>query len=166
MRFLNSGISARPKSPVNIQKTANIIIHCSHGGNSFLLACSTAAAPPGLAHILAFSLIFRLAIGLPDANYGLIPLFDRFLPVSSRFSMVKEALQDVNWRRFMHLNGKRRRPNRIKIEKSRILFPFPGKHPVKKAPGVRPRREYTCVDTRSPAAGLHPRRALTLSKRS
>ena len=36
----------------------------------------------------------------------------------------------------MHLTGQRRRPARIIIDKSRILFSFPEKQYVEKAPGA------------------------------
>ena len=64
-------------------------------------------------------------------------LWSSFREFPRYFRGASERFQEPRGRWLMHLPGQRRRPRRIKIDKSRILSNFPGMQYVEKAPGAR-----------------------------
>ena len=104
-----------------------------------------------------FMLIFQYASNTDGINYVRLPLFEplfrprgislalpRHICSASKalrgFSDVlqgaSERSQGTCGRLLMQLTGQRRRPTRIKIDKLRILYNFPGKQYVEKAPAT------------------------------
>ena len=97
-----------------------------------------------------FMLIFQYASNTDGINYVRLPLFEPLfrprgislaLPRHLRYASeaiqgALEKLQGTCGRLLMQLSGQRRRPTRIKIDKLRILYNFPGKQYVEKAPAT------------------------------
>ena len=95
-----------------------------------------------------FMLIFQPAARMHYVNYSRFSLFERLSPASGHLQGTSTALQtrfrgasgsfgedSIDSRTLtQRLTGQRRRPTRIKIDKSRFLFPFPEKRYVEKAP--------------------------------
>ena len=95
-------------------------------------------------------LIFQYASNTDGINYVRLPLFEPLfrprgislaLPRHLRYASeaiqgALEKLQETCGCLLMQLTGQRRRPTRIKIDKLRILYNFPGKQYVEKAPAT------------------------------
>ncbi len=56
---------------------------------------SLPAAMPGIAHLSAFMLIFKFAVGMLDINYGRFPLFEPLFPASGTSAALKRRFRGL-----------------------------------------------------------------------